>query len=240
MSLLFTYENCSLISHEHYINEVYKNCSIGDDIVNYKIRSDLFDLNVPYRQKTNDEVRSKKRHRKIVKKMDDAVMTEHQDEYALVHTKFYSTFLWSFEMFKLESHKLFLEIVIAVLQIERLKKRTKQFIEMCHEKHLMASFPIDRSKPTNDRLKRFLDEWRSIEHPTSQNSFHGGNNAINPVIVKQNDTSYFIPGDCRFFKTNIKELQDVDLANSYDLIILDPPWWNKYVRRSRKFSRDIG
>lgn len=87
MSLLFTHENCSLISHEHYINEVYKNCSIEGDLVNYKIRSDLFDLNVPYRQKPNDEVQTKKRQRKIIKKMEDAVMKEHQHEYALVHLK---------------------------------------------------------------------------------------------------------------------------------------------------------
>lgn len=104
----------------------------------------------------------------------------------------------------------------------------------------MPSFRTDQSELTNERLKRFLDEWRSIEHPLSLHSFSGGNHSIHPIIVKQNDMSYLIPGDCRFFKSNIKELQNLDLANSYDLIILDPPWWNKYVRRSRKFNRDNG
>lgn len=85
MSLIFTHKNCSLISHEAYINGIYKNCSIDEHLISYKIRSELFDLNVPYRQTSEIEIeKSKKQHRKIIKKKNATVVETHQDEFALV------------------------------------------------------------------------------------------------------------------------------------------------------------
>lgn len=87
MSLLFSHENCSLISHENFINQIYNECASASnetEPVCYKIRSDLFDLNVPYRQKTDDEIHTKKRHRKVINKTSNLVAEEHPDEYALV------------------------------------------------------------------------------------------------------------------------------------------------------------
>lgn len=83
MSLLFSYGDCSLISHEIYLNEIYaSHCSDG---LQYKIRSDIFDLNVPYRQQnTGNETWTKKRQRKIIGKSVDKVINEYPNEYELV------------------------------------------------------------------------------------------------------------------------------------------------------------
>lgn len=84
MSLIFSHENCSLISHEIYLNRIYQNASDGVS-PKYKIRSDLFDLNVRYRQENaNDEKELKKRQRKILEKNADRVIHEYPNEYALV------------------------------------------------------------------------------------------------------------------------------------------------------------
>lgn len=87
MSLLFSYEDCSLVSHETYLNQIYQNASISDATKpKYKIRSDLFDLNVPYRQQTDtgNDTRMKKRQRKIKQKNAQQLITEYPNEYALV------------------------------------------------------------------------------------------------------------------------------------------------------------
>lgn len=88
MSLLISLENCSLISHENYINNIYNQCPDGTNDskhVHYKIKSDLFDLNAPYREKTDDGTQTEKRQQKIIKKTTNNVAGEHPDEYALVY-----------------------------------------------------------------------------------------------------------------------------------------------------------
>lgn len=86
MSLIFSHGNCSLISHEIYLNQIYQNASHSDAAsLKYKIRSDLFELNVPYRRQTfNNDKQTKKRQRKIIEKNADRLINEHPDEYALV------------------------------------------------------------------------------------------------------------------------------------------------------------
>lgn len=84
MSLLFSLENCSLISHENFINRIYCNDSGDATHSHYKIRPELFELNVPYRQKSEDDSQSKNRHRKIINKTKNRVAEEQRDEYALV------------------------------------------------------------------------------------------------------------------------------------------------------------
>lgn len=95
MSLLFSYENCSLISHEIYLNQIYQNASQNERAnQKYKIRTDLFDLNVPYRQEsTNNEKQIRKRQRKILEKNETRVIHEYPNEYALVNYRFKFNFI---------------------------------------------------------------------------------------------------------------------------------------------------
>lgn len=85
MSVLFSYENCLLISHEQFINRIYDGCTSSDsEQIGYKINSDLFDLNVPYRYKTPDDAEREKRQRKIINKTTAKVADEQRDEFELV------------------------------------------------------------------------------------------------------------------------------------------------------------
>lgn len=96
MSVLFSLDNCSLISHEEYINRVYSECVSTDEgtETRYKINPDLFNLNVPYRFK-NIDCQTKKRQRKIIDKTKQQVAEQHRDEYELVISVFF-LFLWNF------------------------------------------------------------------------------------------------------------------------------------------------
>lgn len=120
MSLIFSHENCSLISHENYVNRIYQDASFNDGASpKYKIRTDLFDLNVPYRQEAADSEKVlKKRQRKILEKNADRVKHEHPHEYALVKFTLKNHFLLN---------TLFTMITIFVDRLRGSNKKRKHF-----------------------------------------------------------------------------------------------------------------
>lgn len=114
-------------------------------------------------------------------------------------------------------------------------------MKLCREKeHLLGDHSINEISPTNERLKQFLNEWQTIEYPQFK-AFSGGNDSTEVILFKANSPTYLIPPKCKFFHTDIKRFsEDDNTAKPFDLIILDPPWWNKYVRRSRNIQRTNG
>lgn len=51
--------------------------------------------------------------------------------------------------------------------------------------------------------------------------------------------SYLIPGNSQFYNYDVKEISK-HVQGRFDVILLDPPWWNKYIRRKRAASADAG
>lgn len=124
-----------------------------------------------------------------------------------------------------------------------------KFIEQCHKQLVLPvirdcskdgpSIDDSQKECTNDRVKQFLDEWQTVECSYESN-FNGGNNSTNPVIYDYNGVSHIIPANCTFFNMDIQSVPLAYFDNQYDMVVMDPPWWNKYVRRSRKFNKDNG
>ncbi|CAO3633454.1 unnamed protein product [Cunninghamella echinulata] len=62
--------------------------------------------------------------------------------------------------------------------------------------------------------------------------------------IKLNDAIYIIPPNSAFFMGDLENINDLLLydmnKNSYDLVVMDPPWPNKSVHRSLKYeTQDI-
>lgn len=126
------------------------------------------------------------------------------------------------------------------LQIDRLKRNTVEFIAKCRELKVLPNLDEhEANKLTNEKLKLFLDQWQSMDC-FYENEFKGGNDSTEPVIVELNGTRHVIPPKCTFSNTNIQNVDRIESTDGYDLIVMDPPWWNKYIRRSRKFNSDNG
>uniref|UniRef100_A0A6P4EXG7 Uncharacterized protein LOC108043548 n=1 Tax=Drosophila rhopaloa TaxID=1041015 RepID=A0A6P4EXG7_DRORH len=53
---------------------------------------------------------------------------------------------------------------------------------------------------------------------------------------------YLIPNRCKFFNHNVDNLTALlhQLLPAYDLIVLDPPWRNKYIRRLKRAKQELG
>lgn len=49
-------------------------------------------------------------------------------------------------------------------------------------------------------------------------------------------SKYVFPENCQFFCKDIGGVGDALGDRQFDLVLLDPPWWNKYIRRKRKRS----
>ncbi|KAH8306314.1 hypothetical protein KR018_007379 [Drosophila ironensis] len=57
-----------------------------------------------------------------------------------------------------------------------------------------------------------------------------------------NPTAFLIPNGSRFYNHNVDGLSSLlpQLLPAYDLIVLDPPWRNKYIRRLKKVRQELG
>ena len=73
-------------------------------------------------------------------------------------------------------------------------------------------------------------------------NLHGYNETEGSLITKVNGEDYIIPADCRFFSYDIKDITAKleFLSTPYDLVLLDPPWWNKYIRRKKAKCEKAG
>ncbi|CAG9864046.1 unnamed protein product [Phyllotreta striolata] len=53
-----------------------------------------------------------------------------------------------------------------------------------------------------------------------------------------NESKYLFPENSSFFSKDVNEIEKHLTGKKFDFILLDPPWWNKYIRRKRKASSD--
>lgn len=69
----------------------------------------------------------------------------------------------------------------------------------------------------------------------------GGNTCETPVIVNICDQNYIIPNNSKFYCCDVKDLEKtLPTLNQFDFILLDPPWWNKYIRRRKSKNEAAG
>ena len=72
----------------------------------------------------------------------------------------------------------------------------------------------------------------------SLGNFHGGNDLDTAIIVQIKNNYFVIPKRCSFYNYDIKSIHEFNL-HQFDLILLDPPWWNKSIRRKKaKFQKN--
>ncbi|CAH1176496.1 unnamed protein product [Phaedon cochleariae] len=60
-----------------------------------------------------------------------------------------------------------------------------------------------------------------------------------PAVKKMVNLSiYLFPENSTFYAKDVRHIHEHLQSNYFDFILLDPPWWNKYIRRKRKKSND--
>ncbi|KAL4712591.1 hypothetical protein ACJJTC_007186 [Scirpophaga incertulas] len=68
---------------------------------------------------------------------------------------------------------------------------------------------------------------------------NGGNNSNIPLKCRLFDNDFYLPGNSRFYCGDVKDICVKLDCNKYDIVIADPPWWNKYIRRLKSSNNKL-
>jgi len=61
-------------------------------------------------------------------------------------------------------------------------------------------------------------------------------------MVKVEETDYVLPPNCRYFVDDLNNFNSTEVVDKkkFDVILMDPPWENKYVKRLNKRKTNLG
>nr|CAH7725986.1 unnamed protein product [Callosobruchus chinensis] len=136
-------------------------------------------------------------------------------------------------------------------QVDINKTPCNGFEELCREvrfvedtytklkdKSILNTFCNESKGQSNSVALQFLKDLHSNKKWTenSVQSAFGAN--IGQTTVKTiGEGNYLFPKDSKFYSKDISDIHN-HLDAKYNLIMLDPPWWNKFIRRKRKKTGD--
>ncbi|KAM7360203.1 methyltransferase like 4 [Cochliomyia hominivorax] len=110
---------------------------------------------------------------------------------------------------------------------EKLQLQLQLYLQEIQQKYLLPT-------ETLEDLPRYWEE----QHEFPQ--FRGANLTNEFQITKFNHHEYIIPPQTKFFNYHIEELGKLlPELELYDLIIMDMPWQNKYIKRLKKVKHSL-
>lgn len=125
-------------------------------------------------------------------------------------------------------------------QIDTVALKYRQFQEAAHAAN---EFPLPVAIPmTNNDAAIALAQSIQNDAPAPY-TFRGENSLYHAVLSTISQTTYLIPPRCEFFQDdvrNIDQLLDARRDDTFDLVVIDPPWWNRYVRRAKRAKPAAG
>ncbi|XP_045537380.1 N(6)-adenine-specific methyltransferase METTL4 [Papilio machaon] len=101
-----------------------------------------------------------------------------------------------------------------------------QFISIDVIEHFKQNYNLVDTSSVRNIAKKYF-ESTIFEHA----NISGGNDSNLPVKCKICDDYFLIPQNSRFLCGDIKDGCKKLHGNKYNIVIADPPWWNKYIRR---------
>lgn len=101
------------------------------------------------------------------------------------------------------------------------------------------SKPESDTRTDNKDALAFMDTIHALPYPSTL--FNGANTNDYSIECELNGETFLIPPNCRFFNKNVLNAQlFLPLDNQFDFIVMDPPWWNKYIRRINSVKQENG
>lgn len=239
-----------MISHEKYIQGVYKKVQNGTIAKSYRLKNGLFDIRVPYKQKKNakhfnvgdieksdlnesvinrSDLHQSDIHRSDIHQSDLNQRNHNQSD----HNQKKSDIKENAD----QDHKELLEDIETVKQA--LITLTAKFtpVDLTNPWDSPDVDNEDNSKAGksdaagNSNALRISNEIYTKTKDEAIGDAQGYNDVTS--LRRINSSSFLFPENCRFYNKDITEIKDL-VKEEFDFIVLDPPWWNKYIRRKRK------
>lgn len=87
----------------------------------------------------------------------------------------------------------------------------------------------DNNEEARLEANKFYENEKIMNH-----SFFGQNNENFSVLCDFGDKKYLLPENSTFYCCDISDIsKKLSENDKFDIILLDPPWWNKAVRRKK-------
>lgn len=119
-------------------------------------------------------------------------------------------------------------------QNQNIELKSKEFLDNCKSKHFFKETVAVQNVDNQLSLFREVASEKIIDAPLN------GENALgNAILTNISDQTYIIPPNCRFTNSCVSEIEKF-ASELYDFIVIDPPWWNKFIRRVRSCKREEG
>lgn len=131
----------------------------------------------------------------------------------------------------------------------RKRKRSKllpqeDLMEINHIKEtffkIMASAKAERlfcndvTSDNNEAARLVSQKFYQDTFHNEEENFYGSNDTDVAIISEANNKKYVFPKRCSFYCYDVRDItKKMELNNQYDFILLDPPWWNKSIRRKK-------
>lgn len=154
-----------------------------------------------------------------------------EDQYYL-NAKFFQTF------YPYKNHKLVNSSKTKKVELSEFDQLVKQkFLEFIKTLKINLLFTI---QPPTEKNKDALEAAETAYYESGKASIHNsfGFNKGPAKLQQINSLQFLFPANCEFFCKDISEISTCLENRQFDIILLDPPWWNKYIRRKRKKSND--
>nr|XP_040232711.2 N(6)-adenine-specific methyltransferase METTL4 [Anopheles coluzzii] len=89
-----------------------------------------------------------------------------------------------------------------------------------------------QSATNNKEALEFVDHFNTSSQYDADRRFRGQNSTNRTIITEMDGESFLIPPRVAFINSSIDRFEEyIGRDEKFDLIVLDPPWWNKYIRR---------
>lgn len=103
-------------------------------------------------------------------------------------------------------------------------------------------FKINASRENRLRNDDALIASQNIYHVSGLHTVKDviGENTNDAIEVEIQKTHYIFPEDSKFYCSDISNIMRHLRNEKFDIILLDPPWWNKYIRRKKAKVNNSG
>ncbi|XP_053673391.1 N(6)-adenine-specific methyltransferase METTL4 [Anopheles nili] len=95
---------------------------------------------------------------------------------------------------------------------------------------------------TNNKISlEFIDAFNDASNYDNERCFRGQNATESTILTEMDGESFIIPPRVTFVNSTIDRFSEyIKQDETFDLMVLDPPWWNKYIRRVKTANAKIG
>ncbi|EZA61219.1 hypothetical protein DMN91_005402 [Ooceraea biroi] len=117
-------------------------------------------------------------------------------------------------------------------EVSRVEKAFASMMSAAKAKRIFSEADVisDNNKAARLASQKFYQDTYCIR----DENLYGSNDTNDAIISEAHDKKYVFPRKCTFYCYDVRDMEKkMDLNNQYDFILLDPPWWNKSIRRKK-------